>query len=159
MPYDPNNLPQFSDTDIIRSMARTLEVLSYTSWCDAWDEANDPDARPEKAVSAGPGDDWFDVAPEVDGPWLQRATILYGRIEQAWGWAPWLVLVNNGIISMADAEAWGHYAVVSALGHGVCWEDHFAPLMKQYKAVSVTGTGIYICTPDYPGDYPGEPAC
>lgn len=142
MPTGPTTTrtpPTYTRADIIAAMARTLEVLSYMAWCDAWDEAcsedfEAADDRPEGAVSAGAGENWHDIAPELDLgeleatgiSWREEAAILYGRIWQAWGADPWLVLVNNGIKSSAGkngAESWGHYAVMSAIGHGVSWED------------------------------------
>jgi hypothetical protein len=124
-------------TDIIRSMARTLEVLAYTAWCDAWDEAGedatdgDGRGRPDDCVSAGAGEDWFDVAPEIEQgeledygvSWERDAAILYGRIWQAWGADPALVLHWNGHGGTESREKWGHYAVMCAVGHGVAWED------------------------------------
>ncbi len=165
MPYDSNNRPQFNAADIIASMARTLEVMSYAAWCDLWDEADDHTDRPEDCVSAGPGEDWFNVAPELDAgdledygvSWERDAAILYGRIWQAWGVDPWLVLVNNGIVSLDDARSWGHYAVMSALGHGVSWEDRHPALEWRGLAITSWQSDIDIETREWPG---GEwPSC
>lgn len=159
----------FNRTDIIRHMARTIEVLAYMSWCDEWDQADDQASRPEDCVSAGPGEDWMNIAPEEDQSdlddygvsWYREAAILYGRIWQAWGREPRLVLAANGIERMRDARDWAHYAVMSAIGHGVCWED-------DHDALSLPGVGdeeirfytvpcFNLDTPEWPGGaYPTE---
>lgn len=151
--------------DIIRAMARTIEVLSYTDWCDAWDEA-DRDGRgtrPEAAVSAGPGKDWFDVAPETDDPgvredWLIEAAILYGRIAQEWGTDPWSALFRAG--QLDEAPTWGHYAVMPAVGHGVSWEDDHEPLtyfdFAKGQDVELTVRGIGFDVPLWPGRWPDD---
>ncbi len=159
MLYDPNNRPQFNAADIIASMARTLEVCSYMSWCDTWDETDDQTDRPEACVSAGSGEDWFDVAPERDASdledygvsWERDAAILYGRIWQAWGVDPWLALANSGIVSRDDARSWGHYAVMSALGHGVSWEDSHDELWWANQSVTVTDLNINLDVRQWPG--------
>lgn len=153
--------PTYNRSDIIGWMARTIEVLSYMAWCDAWDEADDPKNRPDDCVSAGPGEDWFDIAPEMDQSdlddyginWREDAAILYGCIAQAWGWGPWVVLTNN-ITSSKAAEAWAHYAVMSLAGRGVSWEDSHEPLTMIGKTYKVPT--FYLDIPDYPGEWPEQ---
>lgn len=151
--------------DIIIAMARTIEVLSYTDWCDAWDEAerDGRGTRPDAAVSAGPGEDWFDVAPETDDPgvredWLIAAAILYGRIAQEWGMDPWSALFNAG--QLDEGTTWGHYAVMSAVGHGVSWEDDHEPLTrydfsKGYD-VELDAGCVGFDVPLWPGRWPDD---
>lgn len=166
----PSPTPTYNRADIIARMARTIEVLSYMAWCDAWDEAcsedfEAADDRPEGAVSAGSGEDWFDVAPEFDLQeqedygisWHEEAAILYGRIRQAWGVEPWVVLRNNDIDRDAALD-WAHYAVMTAAGHGVSWEDNHEPLLFAGAEVFVSGPPfrIDIDIPQWPGAYPAE---
>lgn len=153
-------VPNYNRSDIITAMARTIEVLSYMAWCDAWDEADAPDNRPEDCVSAGPGEDWHDIAPELDLgeqedagiSWRDEAAILYGRLWQSWDVDPWLILASNGIVSSADAEKWAHYAVMSLVGHWVSWEDDRDPLAWAGKPLSLDAVSVDV--PDYPGEWP-----
>ena len=159
--------PTYNRADLIAYMARTIEVLSYMAWCDAWDEATGTDQpRPEDCVSAGPGEDWFDVAPELDLgdqedagiSWREEAAILYGRVWQAWGGDPWAVLRDNGIDRDAALD-WAHCAVMSAVGHGVSWEDDHEPLLFAGAGVFVSGPPSRICldvAPAWPDRWPAE---
>lgn len=154
--------PTYNRSDIIGWMAYTIEVLSYMAWCDAWDEADDPENRPDDCVSAGSGEDWFDIAPMLDlGEqedhginWREEAAILYGRIAQAWGVDPFAVLWHNSITSSKDAERWAHYAVMSAVGHGVCWEDSHEALHYSCRKVTVDIDLESDDIPSYPGEWP-----
>lgn len=153
------------DPTIINSMARTLFVLSYTDWCDTWDEANDPERRPADAISARSGEDWFDVAPDgyVSEDCARLAAVLYGRIWQAWGADPWLVLYWNDHTGDTAAgrralHDWGHYAIMSLLGHGVCFEDVHDTLRgppsdpdREYEVPCLN-----IDVPVWPGRWPGD---
>lgn len=173
---------------IIDSMQRTLVVLAYTQWCDEWDQA-DPygcdgtarwlagkgrkSKRPASAVSARGGCDWFDVAPAGPASFradmAREAAVLYGRIEQAWGADPWLVLHWNGYDETSEEPGrdemrnvlnmWGHYAIMSLVGHGVSWEDdHDTLTSAEYggkgDAKEYTIPRFNIDTPYWPGKYP-----
>lgn len=154
--------PTYDRSDIIGWMARTIEVLSYMAWCDAWDEADDPENRPDDCVSAGPGEDWFDIAPMLDlGEqedhginWREEAAVLYGRICGAWRGDPWLILANNNITSRKDAEKWAHLAIMSAVGHGVSWEDSHKTLTMGPTEFKVPR--FHLDIPDYPGEWPEQ---
>ena len=143
------------ETLILDSMERTLVVLAYMDWCDAWD-SNDPrptGKRPTGAVSARGGEDWMDAAPVGSRAFRRRCTdraaILYGQIAQAWGGKPYAALYQH---DDKDARDWGHYAVMSAVGHGVAWGDDHDAL--EWKGVEVKVRGVHIETPSWPGRYP-----
>lgn len=155
----------YNRSDLIGWMARTIEVLSYMAWCDAWDEEGkgSPD-RPDDCLSAGPGEDWFYIAPELDlGEqedcginWREDAAILYGHITQAWGVDPFAVLMGDNITSSKDAEAWAHYAVMSSVGYGVSWEDSHEALVWAGRPITLTGAKVYTNIPEYPGEWPNS---
>jgi hypothetical protein len=150
---------------VINSMARTLIVTAYADERERADEddgdtENDADwnARWRELPAAGPGEDWMDVTPEgtadVQRRALIEAAILYGRIAQAWGAEPWL-LVHHYDDSDDAYQTWGHYAVMSALGHGVCWEDDHDTLRWPNEGKTYTVGGVaHIENLDVsPGDF------
>lgn len=123
---------------VIRSMARTLIVESFASWSDE----NGEKAKPYMARG---GQDWMDTTPamtsECQEAALIEAAVLYGAIKQAWGAEPWILLQGyaDGAEYEKYAKAWGHYAVMTCLGHGVAWEDSHTPLedfSKSYTLLS-----------------------
>lgn len=84
-----------------------------------------------------------------------EAAILYGRIAQAWGVDPFVVLAyHNDVTSSKDAKRWAHLAVMSVVGHGVSWEDDHGPLTWAGKPLSLDAAAVDI--PDYPGEWPNS---
>jgi len=114
---------------IIRSMARTLIVESFASWAE-----KSENAAQAQAYQAKGGQDWMDttpaMSPKCQEAALLEAAVLYGAIKQAWGTEPWiLVHTYSGMDHDQDLKDWGHYAVMSCIGHGVCWEDSHTKLV------------------------------
>ena len=89
----------------------------------------------------------MDTTPEMSAECqraaLIEAAILYGRIAQAWGSEPWILVsrafepggpdkwsYKASAVTDEDCRLWGHYAVMSAVGHGVSWEDSHNALTK-----------------------------
>ena len=137
---------------ILACMTRTLVVLSYMQWCDAWDEARGKGRRPKTACSAGAGEDGMDFAPAGSSA-LRReardqAAIIYGRIQEQWGTAPAYQLHND-----RDRDRWGHDAIVSAVGHGVAWEDSHDPL-RDRDGAETRVRGMSEEPPMWPGRWP-----
>lgn len=126
---------------IIRSMARTLIVESFASWSDENPERGEP-------YMARGGQDWMDTTPAMSPACqeaaLIEAAVLYGRIKQSWGTEPWILVhqhggVHGGSRCEQDLKDWGHYAVMTCIGHGVAWEDdhkHLATGGKSYTLLS-----------------------
>lgn len=127
---------------VIRSMARTLIVESFASWCD--EPGNAAQAEPYRAAG---GQDWMDTTPAMSPSCreaaLIEAAVLYGRIKQSWGTEPWILVQGHtdkhGVSHAQDFKGWGHYAVMTCIGHGVAWEDdreHLAASGKSYTLLS-----------------------
>lgn len=126
---------------VIRSMARTLVVTSFADWCDEEEQRGK-----EIPGRAGPQQNWMNTAPEMSAACreaaLIEAAVLYGRIKQAWFAEPWILVqrytdhAQFNTMGKRDGDkdlcTWGHYAVMSCLGHGVCWEDDHAKLEDTY---------------------------
>jgi hypothetical protein len=130
---------------VIRSMARTLIVESFASWADE-------NGEKAKHYTARGGQDWMDttpaMSPECQEAALIEAAVLYGGIKHAWSSEPWILVQQhakregcgpNG--ERIALQLWGHYAVMTCLGHGVAWEDDHDVLqspcdLKRYTLLS-----------------------
>lgn len=126
---------------VIRSMARTLIVESFASWADE----NGEKAKPYVAQG---GQDWMDttpaMTPECQEAALIEAAVLYGRVKQEWNNEPWILVQGHAGGEPYDSEddfrTWGHYAVMTCLGHGVAWEDDRTHLSDGHgKAYTLLG--------------------
>lgn len=125
---------------ILAGMERAIWVTAYADWAE---EAPASTQRRLQASGLMParGQDWCDVAPaaprpdtmqaakelvrlfeEVNGRSLEELATMAQRAHQPpTGW-----LLGN-----ADAELFGHYLAMQALGHGVSWfDDHPAFPLK-----------------------------
>jgi hypothetical protein len=118
--------------DFIRGAARAFFVTAYADFVEDKDADEDRSEYPQP----GPGEDWTDFTP----PTPPNAYALAGEL-----WAG-LVVENRqnapaGVYSLAeqaatadgysdgasavDAERFGHYLAMQAMGHGVSWfDDH-----------------------------------
>ena len=151
-------------TWILEEMTDTFTMLAFANACDECDDAGTP--HPGKP---GPGGNFADYPEPGEGVRAEAqaaAVRLYARILAAPGGydpAPSLVewckvnepprywcakygdarpVVGEYRYTEAAARCWGHYAVMSAIGHGVCWEDDNAPLTGE--------DGTELPRPGYP---------
>ena len=131
---------------VIRAMSRTLIVTAWADWCE------DEEQVKRGVPTAHGGQDWMDFTPPMTAECQQaaliEAAVLYGSIKQAWGTEPW-ILVHHYIEANSADEAetyriWGHYAVMSCLGHGVSWEDDHEKLQSLGKEYDLHGSKPYI---------------
>lgn len=143
---------------VLDEMADTFYVLAFLNACDACSDAGTP--HPYAPGPGGSYDECAAGAPEPEGLRAEcerRAVALYAGILQTQGGydpAPALVRwVADGnrtttwwqdktddragrrtlrdLDTEAAARCWGHYAVMSAVGHGVSWGDDHEPLTTE----------------------------
>jgi len=109
-----------NDTQLCVAMARTLYVCWMADAHDDTDDAFDADDQ-----AAGARQDWMTTVddPPSNGEAWEEALITAGQVYQsytnAWGVAPFYVLHK----AERDPAAWAHGAMMSSMGHGVCWRD------------------------------------
>lgn len=136
---------------VLDEMADTFYVLAFVSACDACFDAGTP--HPYAPGPGGSYDECAAEAPEPEGlrdECARRAVALYAGILQTQGGydpAPALVRWEDAGNSAppnwrrdyprsrasyeAAARCWGHYAVMSAVWHGVSWGDDNEPLTTE----------------------------
>ncbi len=149
-------------TWILDSMADTLALLAFASACDECAEAGVPHPH-----APGPGEDYADgmaragVPDGVRADAQRAAVLLYAAILAApggydpapavsrWYYAPhdvpnrWWRRSEDPL--EAAARCWGHYAVMSAVGHGVSWEDDNEPLTRaEYDPTNIEQCTMYL---------------
>lgn len=113
------------DNPLLVSMARTLWVMAYADTVEEQEHK-----WSEEPPSAGGGEDWMDVAPDTPDVAFDHALMLLGHFESA-NRLNWPIVVTAAFepesLDVNDSEAldsFGHYLVMSCLGHGVSWEDN-----------------------------------
>jgi hypothetical protein len=106
---------------IIDGMARAMFVCA---WSD----------EEEQAGRSYPGEELLDVAPETPPEAVCEAWRLAGHFEALNRGSLW-VLLNRALRADGEtseeaqdnadeqADDFGHYLAMRAMGHGVCWED------------------------------------
>lgn len=114
------------DDEIRYGMARALWVTAYA---DAVED--DPDLEEMGYPAAGPGEDWVDVAPMTPPSAESAAFRLSEMIERANGVGiddlfGEAAIADGVTVDDLDAEEFGHYLAMQALGHGVSWFDDHA---------------------------------
>lgn len=115
-------------SELLESMARTLFVMAYADHCD---ECLGCERCPDRA---GPGEDWFDVAPPGPFRYRRAALRLLHRVEGALNAGrslPGAVTrafdaagVHRRSPTVADL---GFCLAMEALGTGVAWTDDHPP--------------------------------
>jgi len=136
-------------TWILDEMSSTFSMLAFANACDTCDEAGTP--HPHKPRPGGNYSDHPEPSDDTAEAARAAAVRLYAAVlDAAEGYDPapaivWWVEDPAGdtvarywrnkaaTVLEATARCWGHYAVMSAIGHGVSWDDDNAPLkMAQY---------------------------
>lgn len=112
------------DNPFLASMARTLWVLAYADCVEEEEHTWSQDP-----LIASIGEDWMNVAPETPQEAFDMAFMLLGHFEAA-NKTSWPCIVAKAFepegLNINDSkllDSFGHYAVMSCLGHGVSWED------------------------------------
>lgn len=137
-------------TWILDEMTSTFLMLAFANACDACADAGTP--HPDKP---GPGGNYADH-PEPSDATAEAARAaavrLYAAVVgAAHGYDPAPAVVRwvddpagdtvarywrdrAATVLEATARCWGHYAAMSAIGHGVSWDDDLKPLRDEYGA-------------------------
>jgi len=123
-----------SDSDFrdafIEGAARAFFVSAYADFCENQASKGDDADDATYYISAGPGEDWADVAPANTPPNAYAlAGELWAGLYHLNGAAGPYTLVNNAQAADGaepDAEEFGHYLAMEAMGHGVSWFDDHA---------------------------------
>lgn len=123
-----------SDSDFrdafIEGAARAFFVSAYADFCEDQAGKSDDAADATYYISAGPGEDWADVAPsETPANAYALAGELWAGLYHLNGKAGPYTLANNAEAADGkpiDAEEFGHYLAMEAMGHGVSWFDDHA---------------------------------
>ncbi len=117
-----------AEANICDAMARALFVTAYA------DQQDEKRAAGKKHNSAGPGEDWMDVAPKTPKKAIDKAKQLCAEIERInqspiqglWQRAAWADDIDPDNEKMQ--RKFGHYVAMQALGHGVGWADDHSKL-------------------------------
>ena len=135
-------------TWILDEMADTFLMLAFANACDACDEAGTP--HPDKPRPGGKYSDHPEPSDQVAEAARAAAARLYAAVLGAPdGYDPAPAIVRwvedpagdtvarwwrekAGTVLEATARCWGHNAVMSAIGHGVSWDDDNAPLRDEH---------------------------
>jgi hypothetical protein len=116
---------------ILYGMARAFFVLAYTEYAEEHGSGDIP--------KAGPGEDWFSVAPGVTPPY---AYVLASQlVEKLGGQLALLLLVEAACkadkVTSIDYDDFGHCLAMEAMGHGVGWEDNHKPFPRPKVRIEV----------------------
>lgn len=150
-------------TWILDEMASTFRMRAFANACDTCDEAGTP--HPDKPRPGGNYSDHPEPSDAVREDARAAAVRLYAAVLAAPGGydpAPALirwVAVNDPshywakrygyTTPEAAARCWGHYAVMSAIGHGVSWDDDNEPLTGEDGAdLPCLGYGLWVYAED-----------
>lgn len=87
---------------------------------------------------------------------IEEAACLYGRIVQLWGADPWVVLQACGFDTDDARERWAHYAVLSCIGVGCCWEDDHEELTWDGTPRTLTEGIGDVEVPTWDGPWPDD---
>lgn len=121
------------------------EGAAKAYWADAYaSEVEEADAEDE--LGPGAGGDWMDVLPETPPSAYEAAEKLERELVSESGYGSLNDLVQaaadaDGVVAEdVDIEDLGHYMAMSAMGHGVAWEDdhekfHYANIDLEAYAV------------------------
>ena len=116
---------EFRDA-FIQGAARAFFVSAYADFVEDPERVQDG----YDYLSAGPGGDWTDTAPETTPPNAYAlAGQLWAGLYHLNGKAGPYTLVNNAQAADGvepDADEFGHYLAMEAMGHGVSWFDDHA---------------------------------
>ena len=142
--------------EVMASMIRTLLVEAWASWNEELGQANDP------AYTNTSQMDLMDLAPEGSEANQREAEEIAGRVINDylkwWECTPGIfedILETNGI----DLADWGHYAVMTALGHGVAWADSHLPIQdtrEEETGALTPPENIYVDSLIWDGPWPEE---
>jgi hypothetical protein len=110
----------------IEGASRAFFVLAYADFVEDEENSHFELSRP------GPGEDWFDYAPESPPEAYALAGELWARLELANDRSVYALIDAAAIAdkvdeySAEDLEKFGHYMAMQAMGHGVSWFDDHA---------------------------------
>lgn len=118
-----------SDSDFrdafLHGAARAFFVSAYADFVE------DPEREQSgyDYLSAGPGEDWADIAPEVTPPnaYAMAGELWAGLYHLNGEAGPYTIALNaeNADGCEIAADELGHYLAMEAMGHGVSWfDDH-----------------------------------
>lgn len=116
------------DTDILGGMEKAIWVTSWASWVEEMSK-EERKAHGDVPVNLS-GINWEKAAPGAPGSALEAAEDLYTLIERANGKTPGELFqraceVDGCKWKDSNAELFGHYLAMQAMGHGVSWfDDH-----------------------------------
>lgn len=122
-PHDEDS----EDTDILDGMARAIWVTSWGSWVEGMSR----EERKAEGIPSMSGRDVDDVAPETPESAYEAARDLYLLITRANGKSPGELLevacrADGCEWNSENAELFGHYLAMQAMGEGVSWFDDHA---------------------------------
>lgn len=117
-----------SDSDFrdafLYGAARAFFMTAFADYVEDEDREDDGHEYPHP----GPGGDWADVTPEPPPNAYALAGELWAGLYALNGKAGPYTLANNAEAADGapiDAEEFGHYLAMTAMGHGVSWfDDH-----------------------------------
>lgn len=134
------------DADILNGMAGAIWVTSWASWLEEQDRAT------QKELGPGSGGNLESVAPPAPESAALAAMDLYTLIERANDQTPAELFqraceADGCECDEENADLFGHYLAMQAMGHGVSWfDDHKKfPLkfpVKGFEANSFDGEDL-----------------
>lgn len=125
---------------ILAGMARALWVTSWASYCEELEPRRRQKLRDEGLIP-GPGGDWDDAAPETPPTASLGAKRLARAFEERNG-APIQQLferamdADQGVGTSKEAELFGHYLAMQAMGEGVSWFGDHAKFPLEFPRAS-----------------------
>lgn len=122
--------------EILEGMAKAFWVTSWADYCEQMSPARRAKLR-EEGLIPGPGGDWMDAAPPMPPSAKLAAKRLAQAFEERNGATVSELLdrameADGGVAGRNEADLFGHYLAMQAMGHGVGWFDDHAEFPLEF---------------------------